>query len=128
MTDRRKVLIIDDENEIGQLLSAVLVSLGYTPFHAVTLRTGISAFRNNSFDIVFLDLMLPDGSGFSIIPELQKEQKNADVVVISANDSPEEKQRAKSLGVEHYLAKPFNRQQIENVLLGITLGLQSQQA
>lgn len=111
-----KVLIIDDEEEIGNLLSAVLGSMGFKTDYRPDLRSGISAFEISKHDIVFLDLRLPDGDGFSIIERIKKAKADTAIIIISAHGAIEEKVKAKMLGIKYYLQKPFNSVQIRNAL------------
>lgn len=111
-----KVLVIDDEEEIGTLLTSVLCSLGFIAEHRPNLKSGLAAFESEKHDIVFLDLRLPDGDGFSIIPLLKKRNANANIIIITAHGAQEEKQRAYSMGANYFLQKPFNIGQVQHAL------------
>jgi DNA-binding response OmpR family regulator len=113
---KQKVLIIDDEEEIGNLLSAVLASMGFKAEYKPDLKSGICAFETNRHDIVFLDLRLPDGEGFSIVERIKKVKADTAIIIISAHGAIEEKVKAKIMGIKYYLQKPFNSVQIRRAL------------
>jgi DNA-binding response OmpR family regulator len=113
---KMKVLIIDDEAEIGNLLSSVLGSMGFKAEYQPDLRSGISSFEANMHDIVFLDLRLPDGDGLSLIPRIKEAKSDAAIIVISAHGGLDEKVKAEMWGAKYYLQKPFNSAQIRHAL------------
>ena len=65
-----KILIIDDEKAIGALMSRVIEQMGHSATYADTLKSGMQAFTEDDFDIVFLDVQLPDGNGLHQLPVL----------------------------------------------------------
>ena len=116
--NKAKVLIIDDEEEIGILLISVLGSIGFKAEHKLSLHSGLSAFELNNYDIVFLDLRLPDGEGISIIPRIREKNADANIIMISAHGGQQDIERAFGMGVNSYLQKPFNMEQIKSALKG----------
>ena len=67
-------------------------------------------------DVIFLDLSLGDGSGFSIIPELRNKVPNAEIILISAHDGEAERNNANELNITHFIPKPLNRDLILETL------------
>ena len=111
-----KALIIDDEVEIGQLVSRILMKQGLETMTVASLTDAQTALRGDTYDMVFLDLHLPDGVGFSIIPQIRAHNDLTKIVVISAYEGTEEKQSAKFHRVDDYLKKPFSKQQVLDTL------------
>lgn len=109
-------LIIDDEEEIGILLGYQLKKLGIKNSYAPDLNKGKKLYQNEDFNMVFLDINLPDGNGLDIIPELKEKNKDVRIVVISAYNVEEDQKRAFKLGADHFMGKPFNSQQIQEVV------------
>ncbi len=107
--DIQKVYIIDDEEPICLLLSSLLRKEGIDTEYSTLLSGSVSKVKSFDPDVVFLDLSLKDGSGFSIIPQLKKEVPEAQIVVISAHSSDVERKQADTLGVKTFLPKPLNR-------------------
>lgn len=86
--EKKLVLIVDDEKDICFLLATLLRQLGYTAEYAHSLKEGVAKLsRQEAFDIVFLDLNLPDGLGYKIIPKIKQFNQDTKVVMISAHDS-----------------------------------------
>ena len=112
----KEVLIIDDEPDIGLLLSAVLKSLGYEPHYANSFTKGVEQYKAIEPKVVFLDLSMPDGSGFDLVPIIRKENPDTKIIIISAHDGSAEREQAKKIGVDHFMAKPFNKQHIQTAL------------
>lgn len=120
----KHVLIIDDEADIRFLLSGLLHRLGYQTTCANHLEDGRQCLSRQHFDAVFLDLNLPDGLGFDLLPVI-KQQKPAleisKVVMISAFDGAAERKRATDQGVDYFMGKPFTRKTVEQALQSINV-------
>ena len=112
----RRAFIIDDEEGICTLLSALLKRIGLISEFSLQLKGAVD--RASAFypRVIFLDLSLKDGSGFSIIPELKARLPEAKLVVISAHTENAEKQRALDMGAILFLEKPLNTSLIKNTI------------
>lgn len=80
----RKVLIIDDEQDLCHLMKSFLLSLGYTVYTAHTLKDGLQAVKNIEPEIIFLDNNLPDGFGWDHITEMQEVVPECNITLMSA--------------------------------------------
>lgn len=116
MTTTKRVLIVDDETDICLLLSGLLRRLGYLPTCAHFLEEGRHFLRTQEFDAVFLDLNLPDGLGFDLLPTIKKINSETKVVMISAFDGVAERKRASEQGADYFIGKPFTRKSVEQAL------------
>lgn len=112
----KKVLVIDDEVEIGLLLSTLLNKLGLDAVYANNLDMGVKMFEEIKPHVVFLDLNLPDGSGFSVVPHMKNQSYNPRIVVITAQDGPKERTMAAHLGIDYIMPKPLSRNNVIEVL------------
>lgn len=112
----RKILIIDDEEEICALLSGMLRKQGYEVAAELTVKGGYNTFAEEEFDLVFLDLNLPDGNGFDLIPRLKEIKPDIKIFVISAYDGQAEREKALSSGASGFIGKPFSRASINQAL------------
>lgn len=111
-----KVLVVDDEKEICLLLSSMMKKLGFSSDHGHTVAEGGDKLNSHHYDIVFLDLNLPDGIGFHLIETVKKSNPSAKIIIISAYDGNVERQRARSEGADYFLPKPFSKQAVVNAL------------
>lgn len=101
----RLVLIEDDERLARQLLPA-LAHAGYPSQWAATAGEGLEAIKLHDPDLVLLDLMLPDGSGFEVLRALRAGSA-VPVIVLTARLLGQDKVRALDLGADDYITKPF---------------------
>ncbi|MFA8344418.1 MAG: response regulator transcription factor [Rhodothermaceae bacterium] len=103
-----KLLLIEDEEAIAVSILNYLKSEGYiceTVPNYIKASEKISVYE---YDIVLVDLTLPDGSGLDLIRELKMEKKNTGIIIISAKNSLDEKILGLELGADDYITKPFH--------------------
>jgi len=111
-----KILILDDEKEICFLLSALLKQMGYIPDKAYTMEEALQKFSFQQYDLVFLDLNLPDGLGYHLVPRIKEHNPACKIVMISAHDGMLRQLKAETDGIDFYIFKPFNRAKISEAL------------
>ncbi|WP_339607388.1 response regulator [uncultured Roseivirga sp.] len=116
MEEKKSVAIVDDEEFIGHMVSKFLQNEGLNTTYFDRMLTAREDFLNKIYDYYFLDLNLPDGTGFDLVPIIQEKAKNAKIIIISAHDGHEELSRAKAFGVHDFIHKPFNKQSILNTV------------
>lgn len=106
----RRVLVIDDNVEIGQALDIRLRSNGYEPRLAHNGVTGLAAMKDFRPDVLIVDIKMPVMDGFAFLAELSRTQASHSmaIIVLSANVADESKHRAKELGATYYLEKPYD--------------------
>lgn len=102
-----KILLVDDEPEICLLLKAILLRHGMTSTGVYSLAEARQTLELGDYDGVFLDVNLPDGKGYELIPELKAKFPSARVIVISAMD--QERTSSLNAGADLFLSKPFDR-------------------
>lgn len=112
----KRVLIVDDETDICLLLSGLLRKLGHIPTCAHFIEEGRQCLNSQQFDAIFLDLNLPDGLGFDLLPYIKQDQEKAKIVMISAFDGQAERRRATEQGADCFIGKPFTRRSVEQAL------------
>lgn len=111
-----KVLIIDDELDVCYLLSGILTRKKLNTSYVNTLGDAEVAMRNDVPDLIFLDNHLPDGYGLDFISYIKKKLPLTKIIMITAHDSAEERNRAYREGVDLFLSKPFSRELIYETL------------
>lgn len=112
----KRILILDDEKEICFLLSALLRQMGYVTDQAYTIEQAIKKFDNNTYDLVFLDLNLPDGLGYHLVPLIKKHNHLSKIVMISAHDGMLKQLENEMEDIDFYIYKPFNQKKISEAL------------
>ena len=103
-----KILIVEDEASLQELMTKALRKEGYVVENAVDYDSAIEKLSVYTYDCVLLDIMLPGGSGLDILEHVRKLDKKLNVIIISAKDSIDDKVRGLELGADDYLTKPFH--------------------
>ena len=112
---KTKVLIIEDENTLSRSLARTLEQYGYTTFHVCSRQEFYQLSNSGSFDIVLLDLKLPDGDGFQLIKAIKGKNANAQTIVMTGYGTIELAVQATKEGAFHFITKPFNMSEIVNL-------------
>jgi len=108
----KDILIVDDEKDLRDLLSAALVSRKYNVACAATVKEAVRSMKRNLYDLMFLDLKLPDGDGMKLISKIKKINTDVIINIISAYGNPETQKKAMEIGVNRFINKPFSEKDI----------------
>lgn len=103
-----KILLVEDEKELRDTVKTYLEREKFVVECAEDYPTAMSKINDYDYDCVLLDIMLPGGSGLSVLSRLKHMRKQESVIIISAKDSIEDKVEGLDLGADDYLAKPFH--------------------
>lgn len=103
-----KLLLVEDNAELANNIITYLKTEGNICEHASTFFEAIDKIIIYNYDLVILDIMLPDGSGLNVLKELREHQSESGVLIISARDALEDKIDGLDLGADDYLTKPFD--------------------
>ncbi|NLW71200.1 MAG: response regulator transcription factor [Eubacteriaceae bacterium] len=118
----KKVLIIEDENKISRFLQLELEHEGYAPETAEEGRKGYTMAQAGKYDIIILDLMLPNLSGIEICRRLRAEGINTPIIMLTAKDDVSDKVTGLDVGANDYMTKPFA---IEELLARMRVALKN---
>jgi len=110
MAKKRNILIIDDSNTNVVLLEAILSSKGYQPSTALSVKESEELLKKNPPDLILLDLLMPDVSGFDFLRNLREnpDLEKVPVVVVSALTDDITVEKTMSLGAVEFIKKPVN--------------------
>ncbi len=111
MSDRRRILVCDDEPQILRALKVVLREAGFEPVPAETVEEALDAAAVRPPDAAIVDLVLPDGDGIDVLRGL-REWSQMPVLVLSAIGDEEAKVRALEAGADDYVTKPFGPREL----------------
>jgi len=100
------VLIIDDDKLICDWIANVVTRLRHHPVSTHLLREGLRKVQSERFDIVFLDVQMPDGSGLEIMPKIKAARSSPEIIVITGLGDPDEAELAIQNGAWDYIEKP----------------------
>ena len=101
-----RILIVEDDRDIAGNLLLLLKKEGFTAVAVGTREESLEQIRRESFDLVLLDLMLPDGNGYSVCTAIKREA-DIPVIFLTAMGDEESVVTGFELGADDYIAKPF---------------------
>ncbi len=104
---RGKILVVEDDKNIRTGLLDALESEGYEPVGASNGRQGLSLFGQDKFDLVLLDIMMPEVSGYDVCRELRKRGATLPILMLTAKGEEIDKVVGLELGADDYITKPF---------------------
>ena len=102
------VLLVEDDENLGTLLSEYLNSKGYQTTLANDGEKGLRKFLNQSFDICILDVMMPVKDGFTLAKEIREINKEIPIVFLTAKSMKEDALEGFTIGADDYITKPFS--------------------
>jgi DNA-binding response OmpR family regulator len=107
-----KILVVEDDNEINQLLCNIIKRSGYLPQPAFSGTEAMIYLENDAWDMVLLDLMLPGMTGEEILANISERSPNVPVMIISAKLEQQTKIGALRTGADDYITKPFDIEEV----------------
>ncbi len=108
----KKILLVDDEPELRKLVISILSDDGFVNImEAGSVQTGLSSARQKKPDLAILDVMLPDGDGFSLMKGLRT-FTDIPIIFLTAKDESSDKLAGLGLGADDYIVKPFLPQEL----------------
>ena len=107
-----KVLIVEDQQRLGQFLERGLKECAYTATWVGTCKDALDALAESSYDVIILDLGLPDGDGIDLLRQWRANGFNEPVLILSARDSVEDRIKGLDVGADDYLPKPFSFEEL----------------
>ncbi len=118
---RRLALIVEDDPGIRRIVSESLVRLGAQVVEAENGRGALALLQRLKPDVVCLDLLLPEVSGYSICEFIRSTEalQRVPVLVMSARSRPQDRADAEEVGASAFLSKPFTSSQFREMILGI---------
>lgn len=108
-----KVLVVDDEEDIVEVIQDRLEAYGFT---VVTAGTGLEALKKLSrekFDGIFLDVKMPEMGGMEALEEIRKTDKNIPIIIITSSSTREAAIEAMAKGANEYVLKPFEWEELK---------------
>ena len=110
----KAILVADDDPDILSIVSMSLETQGYTVHKATNGREAVDVARERHPDLVLLDMMMPELSGYEAIGELKADPATRDIVIVglSAKAMASDMERATEAGIDGYITKPFRIAQV----------------
>lgn len=114
-----KILIVEDNPDLANNMSTYLSNEGYICSLAYDYRNAVDKIISFQYDLVVIDIMLPDGSGLDLLRELKHQQSPSGVIIVSARGALNDRLNGLDLGADDYLIKPFHLSELNSRLKAI---------
>ncbi|MCM1266089.1 MAG: response regulator transcription factor [Candidatus Gastranaerophilales bacterium] len=124
MDNMKRILIVDDDDEIRELLEFDIAQSGYFVDTACNGKDGLTKALNNSYDLIILDVMMPKMNGFDVCKNIRQAKLSIPILMLTAKGTIDDKTIGFDSGADDYLVKPFD---IQEVLLRIRVLLRRNQ-
>lgn len=107
-----KILIVEDDEEIALAVKEYLEKIKYTLVWASTGKEGLEEFRKDKFDLLIIDIMMPEMDGFTLCKNIRLKSE-VPIIIISAKHGDDDKVKGLKIGADDYLTKPFSLVELE---------------
>jgi len=114
-----KILVVEDDQGIQDMLKYSLSAEGYTLYQALTVKDGWSIIENKVVDLVLLDWMLPDNSGIDLLHRIRKYHSMLPVIMVTAKTEEEDRILGLDVGADDYVTKPFSVRELNSRIQAI---------
>lgn len=123
MNKALKVLIIDDNKDLTEIMCDLIGLLGHKTIYSLDGKDGISKAKEHRPDVIICDIGLPVMDGYAVAQQLRKddELKETFLIALSGYAGPEDRKRSKEAGFDRHLAKPADISAIERVIAEATM-------
>ena len=108
MVDKRKILVVDDEDSLRTVLSSELVSEGYDVGAAADGDEAITEFQKKVYDLVLLDIKMPRMNGFEVLRFIKEKHPKTKVIMLTGFADLKNAIESKKLGAEDFVSKPYD--------------------
>ena len=122
---RARVIVIEDDTAVASVIKERLASGGFSVTHAATIEAGKSMLAHGEWDVIVLDLMLPDGSGLDLAKQIRDHGDETPILMLTARDTVHERVEGFRHGADDYLCKPFDVDELAARLEAIVRRAQS---
>ncbi len=108
-----RILIVEDSPLLAEGIAKTFRAKGYAVDHVETGEDGDSALQTGTYDLVILDLGLPDLDGLDVLRRMRSRRSRVPVLVLTARDSVQQRVEGLNLGADDYVGKPFSLEELE---------------
>ncbi len=107
-----KLLIVEDNLRLLRDMQEFLINQGFVVEMATTYREGSEKLYIYQYDLVIIDLGLPDGNGLELVREIKEHRTETAILILTARDAIEDKVKGLDLGADDYMTKPFHKSEL----------------
>ena len=122
------ILIVEDDVRCAQLIGEIIERWGHGVEKAKSGKEAIKRLTKNMFDLVFLEISLPDTEGYELIPQFKKLCPEIGIVTITGHNSRELEMQVRKQGILYYMIKPFETKDLKCLLDHLSIYLQKKRS
>ncbi len=112
MEQKTRILLVEDDQSLGFLMTEFLSSKGFDVTLCKDGLSGRKTFHDQSFQFAILDVMLPGMDGFSLAKNFREKQSDIPIILVTARSMKEDKIKGFNLGIDDYITKPFDEDEL----------------
>lgn len=112
-----KLLTVDDELDVCDFIKDFFSLRGYMVYTAFNGKDALAVVKKESPKIVFLDIIMPDINGLEVLKQIKEIDSNIKVIMVSVADDKETREKARQLGADEFIRKPFSKRYLEEVVI-----------
>lgn len=110
------ILLVEDDALVSEMVNEALKGWGQEVILATSGTAAVKETGSKRFDLVLLDIMLPDGFGYDFIPEMKSRQSDLKIISMTGYSTPEMEKRVRKFGIAYYMAKPINFKELKDIV------------
>ncbi len=110
---RQKILLVEDDENLGIVTKDFLEMSGYSVDLANDGNKGLNQYLKGNFDIIILDVMMPQVDGFTVAEQIRKTDKSTPIIFLTAKNMKEDRIKGFKLGGDDYITKPFSTEELK---------------
>jgi len=107
-----KLLLVEDNIRLADDMLNFLVENGFVVEHAATLQEGFEKINVYQYDLIIVDIGLPDGNGLELIRKMKSKEMDTAILIVTAKNAIEDKVHGLDLGADDYITKPFHKAEL----------------
>ncbi len=111
-----KILLVEDDVRNAEMVNSTIKRWDHQIAWASTGKEAMEKARKNTFDLVLLDIMLPDVMGYELIPEFRRYHSGIKIITMAGQNNLEMERKTKEYGITYYMAKPFSFDELKSIL------------
>ncbi len=111
-----KILIIEDTEQVSRFLKVKIEKLGHEATVAATGHDALKINKDKMFDLILLDIFLPDTIAYDLIPKLKHEWSGLNIITMTGHSSKEVEEKVRRQGILYYMVKPIDLNELENII------------
>ena len=109
-------LVVDDEPLVGAMLSKMVARCGFTANLAANCIDTLEMAAQRKYDLILIDVNLPDGNGIDLIPSIRKNQPEIEIITMTGDNPIDVEAKARDHKVSYHLVKPFDFNELTSIL------------